>query len=62
MWNKTSTVCIMLAIVIVLVLILGCKILKSTKTQVTAADEKKQPIEKKEKADEPEAASFRGRK
>lgn len=54
MWNKTSTVCIMLAIVIVLVLFFGAKAMKSDKA--AASSDAPQTTE----SDKP--ASFRGRK
>ncbi len=54
MWNKTSTVCIMLAIVIVLLLFFGSKVMKSEKPAASS------DAPKTTESDKP--ASFRGRK
>ena len=59
MWNKTSTVCIMLAIVIVLLLFFGLKAMKSEKpaeSKPAASSDAPKTTE----SDKP--ASFRGRK
>lgn len=60
MWNKTSTVCIMLAIVIVLVLFFGAKAMKSDKATASSKAAASSDAPQTTESDKP--ASFRGRK